>query len=173
MIIILLGKPCSGKGTISKNIKNIYAFKHISTGDILREHGLLSSDGKLVSDELVCSLIGEDILKNNNIILDGFPRTMVQYNFLLDFLSKNNLKVDKYIYIDISDDVVYQRMIKRKSEENRLDDNDISLKTRLSEFNINTRPMIDSIVENGDILIIDENSSITDYKEILETEFKI
>ena len=93
MIIVLLGAPGVGKGTQAKLLADRYHLKILSTGEILRRAikektslGIkveaIIDQGDLVSDDIVCSLV-EDELKMNNknfsgFILDGFPRTIAQ-----------------------------------------------------------------------------------------------
>ncbi|KDR21790.1 GTP:AMP phosphotransferase AK3, mitochondrial [Zootermopsis nevadensis] len=88
---VIIGAPASGKGTISSRIINYFDVKHVSSGDILRSNMSMNTDlglkvkqyvnkGHLVPDELMISLISNELglLKNNNWILDGFPRTKEQ-----------------------------------------------------------------------------------------------
>ncbi|PNF18126.1 GTP:AMP phosphotransferase AK3, mitochondrial [Cryptotermes secundus] len=88
---VIIGAPASGKGTISSRIIKYFEVKHVSSGDILRSHMSRNTDfglkvkqyvnkGHLVPDELMISLIKSELglLKNNNWLLDGFPRTREQ-----------------------------------------------------------------------------------------------
>ncbi len=90
--IIVLGAPGAGKGTQAKQIAERYGIPQISTGDILRnkmaELGKEAKDmntGKLVSDELVNGLVAERLGQpdcQRGFILDGFPRTVAQAEWL-------------------------------------------------------------------------------------------
>ena len=77
--------------------------------------------------------------------MDGYPRTIQQHTFIVDFLQKNNLKIDIIVNIEVSDVTATKRMYKRKLEEDRLDDNLNTFDIRLDEFNKNTKPMIESV----------------------------
>ncbi len=99
--VILLGAPGAGKGTQAKKIMELYGIPQISTGDILRENvaratGLgkqakaIMERGELVPDKLVCDMVAERLLRDDcdhGFILDGFPRTVAQAEWLDAFLS--------------------------------------------------------------------------------------
>lgn len=94
--VIMLGAPGAGKGTQAKLMSERYGIPHISTGDILRDNVSRGSElgkkaraimesGGLVSDELVCDMVAERLSRpdcDRGFILDGFPRTMVQVEWL-------------------------------------------------------------------------------------------
>ena len=98
--IIVLGPPGAGKGTQAKLISSAYGIPQISTGDLLRDNvaretelgskvkALLGS-GALVSDDLVCDMVAERLRNpdcDRGYILDGFPRTVVQAEWLDRYL---------------------------------------------------------------------------------------
>ncbi len=129
VIITLLGKPASGKGTVSENAQKELGCIKLSTGDLVREEIAKDSDqgkkfkefsdtGKLVPDEMIFDLVKDWLLKRapegKVIILDGFPRTATQAAMLADLL-KTDLKDFKYrvIELQISDEEVVKRMAER------------------------------------------------------------
>jgi len=105
--IILLGPPAAGKGTQAKLIASTFSIPQISTGDILRsnvaqqtELGLkakaIMERGELVSDELVCDMVADRLQQADCVrgfILDGFPRTVRQAEWLDAHLEK--MRADK------------------------------------------------------------------------------
>lgn len=116
--LILIGAPGSGKGTIAKSLTSYY---QISTGDILRNIAEEDSKrgrslkemlkkGQLVSDDLVISLVLEEIKKNKHYLLDGFPRTKKQAESYEVIKQKENLDDEVVIYLDIDEDVIVKRI---------------------------------------------------------------
>ena len=104
--IIFFGPPGAGKGTQAKILSNFLNFPHLSTGDILRKKILeyddlalklreIMSSGKLVSDDILNSIVKSRLNTDaeNGFILDGYPRTLEQSNFLNSLLEKNLKKI--------------------------------------------------------------------------------
>ena len=108
MKIIFFGPPGSGKGTQAKLLAKKLNILHLSTGDILREKlsdgdslsiklKEIMSSGNLVSDEILNQIIANKLMSEecgNGFILDGYPRTISQSEFLLSFFKRNSLIVD-------------------------------------------------------------------------------
>jgi adenylate kinase len=126
-IIIFLGPPGAGKGTQAQLLKERNGFIQVSTGDLLREAvknqtelGKLAKkymdEGKLVSDDLIISLIKEKLQEyaDKNIIFDGFPRTIPQAESLDNLLSKLNKNIDAVILFKIEDEEVIKRLAGRR-----------------------------------------------------------
>ena len=144
MNLILFGPPGAGKGTQAEILINNYDIVQISTGDMLREEVKLETDlgkaaklimekGDLVSDEIIISMIEKRIMKpdcKNGFILDGFPRTLQQAIDLDNILKKLDISIDKVIEIDVNEDILLKRIIKRalESKNTRDDDNSEILK---------------------------------------------
>ena len=121
---LILGKPGGGKGTISNKILNDFPqFHHVSTGDLLRQHVRegtklgkeaknYMNEGKLVPDELMIGLVMEEATPNlengKSLLLDGFPRTVVQAKGL-----ENAVHVDLVINLDIPTDTIVDRIADR------------------------------------------------------------
>ena len=124
-----MGAPGSGKGTQSKILKILYNIAHISTGDMLRseveaktplgmEIKLLIDKGSLVDDNIMTNLIEQRIIKedcSNGFILDGYPRTIMQAKLLDGIFSTLNICDYKVIEIDVSDELIVNRVLGRYS----------------------------------------------------------
>jgi adenylate kinase len=122
--IILLGAPGAGKGTQAKKIVERYSIPQISTGDLLRENVRLGTElgkkakavmdsGKLVSDDLVCDMVAERVARPDcarGYILDGFPRTVAQAEWLDGFLAARGSKLPLRV---IKMSVDYDKLLKR------------------------------------------------------------
>ena len=128
MVIIMLGAPGTGKGTIAGILKENLGIPQVSTGDIFRKHigeqtelGKLAekyiSEGKLVPDDVTIGLV-ENRLEDNDvqegIILDGFPRTVKQAEELDKILEKKGKKVDLVINLTTPEDEIIERIVNRR-----------------------------------------------------------
>lgn len=128
MILIMLGAPGAGKGTVGKKVAEELGATYIATGDIFRE--IIKQDtplakeinecikqGKLVPDELAIKIFMEDILPDDlskDIILDGYPRTEGQAKNLDKVLEEKGLKVNYAINIDVSSKLIIDRIVNRR-----------------------------------------------------------
>ena len=162
MKIVFFGPPGSGKGTQAKLLSNELNILHLSTGDILRDklsHGdslsiklkKIMSSGNLVSDEILNQIIANKLMSNecsNGYILDGYPRTISQSEFLLSFSKNNNLDLDIIFNFKIDFKLVEDRIILRSKEEQRSDDNIDVIKTRLDKYIEETYPVSQFFSEN-------------------------
>ena len=124
MIVILFGPPGCGKGTQAAILSKDIDIPHLSTGDMLRdavksktETGIkaasIMEEGKLVSDEIVVSIINDRICQNDcssGFILDGFPRTLSQAKELDVMLAKESLKVDSVLEFSVNDEILISRI---------------------------------------------------------------
>jgi len=158
--IIFFGPPGAGKGTQAKIISEYLNVPHLSTGDILRKKLLdkdqlaielkkIMSSGNLVSDEILNSIVSSR-LKNeerNGFILDGYPRTLKQSEFLNKFLLQNSSSIDYIFNIQINFETLKDRIIKRSSEESREDDNIHVIETRYNEY-LNSTQKVSNYYKN-------------------------
>ncbi len=155
MRIVFFGPPGSGKGTQAKLIANEYNISHLSTGDILRAKlkdtdelsfklKEIMSSGNLVSDYILNKIVAEKINSVdclNGFILDGYPRTLAQSEYLISFLDDNSLNLDFVFDFKIDFNIVKERIVKRSQEEKRPDDNLSVIKNRLEKYMIETYPV--------------------------------
>jgi len=125
--IVFLGAPGCGKGTQASIIQKKLGYLHVSTGDLLRqivtedsefaqELKKILSSGDLVSDELVNEIIDDFYSKNMNckgIILDGYPRNILQAKLLDVMLKKYNSEVTKVIFFELKEDTIIKRIVGR------------------------------------------------------------
>ena len=162
MKIIFFGPPGSGKGTQAKLLANEFNILHLSTGDILREKlsdgdslsiklKEVMSSGNLVSDEILNQIIANKLMSEecgNGFILDGYPRTISQSDFLVSFFKSNSLILDVIFNFKIDFKLVEERIMLRSKQEQRSDDNINVIKTRLDNFIEETYPVSKFFSEN-------------------------
>ena len=133
MVIIMLGAPASGKGSVAEILSEEFKIPAISSGDIFRKYisegteiGKKANEyitkGELVPDditvELITSRLEEDDVKNG-LILDGFPRTVNQAKVLDEMLEKKGKKIDIVVNLETPEDEILERITNRRICTNR------------------------------------------------------
>ncbi|MEP2670646.1 MAG: adenylate kinase [Cyclobacteriaceae bacterium] len=146
--LVLFGPPGAGKGTQSEKLIKKYGFVHISTGDLFRWHTKndtplgkkvkeIMNSGALVPDEITISMLKEELDKNpdaNGFLFDGFPRTVAQAEALDQFMANNKTAIHYIIALDVDEKELRERIEKRRSIENRADDEEDKLNKRITEY---------------------------------------
>ena len=162
--IVIFGAPGSGKGTQSDLMIEKYGFNHISTGDVLRaeikngtELGKTAKgfidNGQLIPDELMIDILASVYdsfgTEHKGVIFDGFPRTIPQAEALKKMLAERGHKVAAMIELDVPEDELMKRLIKRGQESGRSDDNAETIKKRLDVYHNQTAPLIEWYASEG------------------------
>ena len=125
--ILLIGAPGSGKGTQAFKLVNQKKWRHLSTGDLFRNHikektelGLLAKSyidrGKLVPDPVTNDMVDyfvREVSKEVGIIFDGFPRNISQAEALKIILSQNSRQLHKVVFLEVPDEQVIKRLTGR------------------------------------------------------------
>ena len=174
MNIILFGPPGAGKGTQAKYlVKKLNAFQ-ISTGEILRNEIKKNSEigtkitkdmdnGRFVSDEIVNNLIKNIIFdpnKKNNLIFDGYPRSISQAKNLDSLLENSNQKIDFVFFLNVNKEIIIERIEKRKVLEGRADDETITILKRYDTYMQTTKPVLEFYSKNRNFKEIDGSQEI-------------
>ena len=156
--LVLFGPPGAGKGTQSEKLISKYNLVHLSTGDILRaevasqsELGIRAKElmdrGALVPDEVVIGMIKSKLQDSPNatgFIFDGFPRTAAQAEALDALLADLQTSISMMIALEVSEEELITRLLKRGEESGRSDDHDRSIiLNRIEEYNAKTAPIKD------------------------------
>lgn len=208
MKVVLLGAPGAGKGTQAQSISNKYNIPHISTGDIFRKNiadgtrlgktakGYIDK-GLLVPDELTLEIITDRLVQEDcsrGYLLDGFPRTVVQAEYLDKFLSERNSALDCALLIEVPRDLIMERMTGRRVCTNcgatyhiknnppakdgicdvcghkliqRKDDLSETVKDRLDVYEMQTEPLIEYYKKKDVLKSVDGTKRIVDiFKDI-------
>jgi adenylate kinase len=196
--LIFLGAPGAGKGTQAREVAKHYGIPQISTGDILRDAvrrqtalGLAAKSkmeaGELVPDEVVCGIVEERINQPDcqaGFILDGFPRTISQAQFVDRMLEAKGVGRPLVLDIDVDEDLLLKRLTGRRTCSicgeiyniyfnppkvegicdkdggkllRRADDNEGTIRQRLAAYHKQTSPLIEYYRGQGVLLALDGN----------------
>ena len=171
MKLLIMGPPGAGKGTQAKILSKKYSLVHLSTGDILRREidkksstGLEAQKymnaGNLVPDDVLLAMMKSTLteLKDQGVILDGFPRTIPQAEGLSNIFKSLNQKIDGIINIEVDKNILIARLIERAKNSGRADDTEEVIVNRQNVYLDLTAPLIEFY--KNDIINIDGDGSI-------------
>lgn len=180
--VIFLGPPGSGKGTQAARIAEILEIPHISTGEILRSNVSQETSlgqqaktymdrGDLVPDQLVLDMVEERLKEpdaQKGWILDGFPRTVSQAEFVEEKLSNSDGNSSEgelqAINLDVPDDVLVERLLAR----GRQDDNEETIRRRLQVYREQTAPLIEFYRDRGQLHDVDGDRTMDEVTACLK-----
>jgi adenylate kinase len=196
MRLIIFGPPGAGKGTQAGLLEKRRDLVQISTGDIIREAMKNETpvgkeaksyveDGELVPDEVVRKLAENAIADEDydDFVLDGYPRTIQQAEWLTSFMDDHDLAVDAVLSLEVPDDVIVERLSRRRVHEEtgetyhldhdpppedvdsdlivqRDDDQPETIRNRLSVYREETQPLEDYYAERDLLLPVDGQGDI-------------
>ncbi len=174
--IIIFGAPGSGKGTQSEKLIDKYNLTHISTGDVLRKEiekqtklGKLAdkymSEGQLVPDEVVINILNDlfdDNIDSQGYIFDGFPRTLKQGEAMDSMLHEKQKDINIVLWLDVDDDELIDRLLKRGQDSGRDDDTLETIKLRLQVYYNETEPLKEFYLKQGKLAKIDGMGTVDD-----------
>lgn len=165
--VVLFGAPGSGKGTQSAKLIDEYGLYHISTGEVLRDHikrgtelGKIAdsyiSKGNLIPDDLMIKIL-DNVLETHaagkkGVVFDGFPRTIPQAEALKELLQKRGTDLHAVIGLEVPEEELIDRMLKRGQETGRADDNLETIKQRMNVYHNQTQPLKEYYQKNGKYL---------------------
>ena len=185
--LILFGPPGSGKGTQSEKIIEKFHLVHLSTGDLLRSQiaqqtalGLeakkLMDKGQLVPDEVVVGMISTALEENpdaKGFLFDGFPRTAKQAEALDGLLEIKKTPIKVMLALDVSEDELVKRLLKRGQSSGRTDDADETIiAARVAEYKNKTEAVADYYRKSDKVVMVPGEGSIDEIFERLSVEIE-
>ena len=198
MRLVLFGPPGAGKGTQARFLVDSFGLKQISTGDLFRAAlaqetptGLEAKGymdrGELVPDSVVNKVVEEALeeIGNDDFVLDGFPRSIPQAEWLLAYLDETSAPLDAVVSLNVNPEVIVQRLSRRRMDpetgaiyhldhnppppeipEDRLihraDDNPDAIRNRLRVYEEETRPLKDIFQNRSRLLEIEGEGEIAE-----------
>jgi adenylate kinase len=206
-LVILLGAPGSGKGTVAGRIaEQNTAFRHLSSGDLLRDavkrqtpagqeaDGYMKR-GELVPDKVIADMIKDyiaDVEGECTLLLDGFPRTVVQAEILDQVICDSKAELLSVVLMEVADEILFDRIAGRRTCPKcgagyhvktirpvkdgicdvcgtelaiRKDDNPETVRNRLTVYRGQTVPLIDFYSARGVLRRVDAVGAINDIVE--------
>lgn len=173
MNIVLFGPQGSGKGTQAELLCDKFGFFYFESGAYLRKVAETNpelrkslDEGNLVPDIEFTSYLTAFFDEKNlydDIIFDGFPRTLEQYKFLKIWLAEKQVKIDLAIVLEISEEETVKRLILRKRE----DDIPEAIKKRLSLYRSRTEILIEEIKKDTKVIEINGERTVEDIQKDL------
>lgn len=173
---LLLAAPGAGKGTQGQRLAQLYGVPHLATGDLLRSNvaggtplgveakGYMDR-GELVPDQLVVDMVsgridGPEPLQG--FVLDGFPRTLVQARQSYTWGRLKGRTFHAVISLLVPEDELIRRLLERGRESGRSDDNEETIRNRLTVYGEQTAPLLDFYRGRDILLEVDGTGSVAE-----------
>jgi adenylate kinase len=152
-MIILLGVAGAGKSTQGRLFADEHGYAWISTGELFRvlvtgQRRQQMLEGKLLDDDEVIELVDRTLKMidlNREFLLDGFPRTVPQADWLLDQVHAGRFKLTAVFNLTATPEIVKDRLLSR----GRQDDTETVINKRFTEYEKVTLPIIDHFKKEG------------------------
>lgn len=178
MNIVIFGAPGSGKGTQSERLISTFGMRHISTGELLRDHisrgtklgkvaDVYISKGLLIPDELMIDVLADTLRQDpeyiqKGVIFDGFPRTIPQAEALSALLKELGTDIHAVVGLEVDEEELVRRMVERGKASGRSDDNIDTIRKRLEVYHKQTSPLKSYYVSKGKYHTVDGNRTVDD-----------
>ena len=175
MNIVIFGPPGAGKGTQSNFIVKKFNLHQLSTGELLRKEindktnlgkkiSSIINSGNLVSDNIVNGLIEKYIsnkIYKSRLIFDGYPRNLNQANNLDNLLKKYDQTIGVVLKLSVSLETIKKRILERKTQEKRVDDDEEIAIKRYQTYEKNINPVINFYKQTNLLNVVNGETSIS------------
>jgi adenylate kinase len=167
--LIIVGPPGAGKGTQAGRIAESFGIPAISTGDIFRQNvadrtplgqqaKAIMDAGEYVPDSLTNELVQDRLARpdaESGFLLDGYPRTVAQVEFLDGLLAAQGTPLDAVVQLVADQDELVARLLKRAVEQGRSDDTEDVIRRRQEVYVEQTAPIVALYAERGLVVDVD------------------
>lgn len=167
--MLIVGPPGAGKGTQAARITSTYGIPDISTGDIFRANiknetelgkqvKAIVDAGDYVPDSLTNKLVADRLREEDaadGFLLDGYPRTLAQVDYLDRLLATDGEKLRAVIQLTADQDEIVERLSKRALEQGRADDSEEAIRHRQEVYLRETSPLIEVYRDRGLLVPVD------------------
>jgi adenylate kinase len=174
--MLIIGPPGSGKGTQAQRISERLGVVEISTGDIFRanvkgetplgiEAKKYMDKGDFVPDSVTNKTVRDRLSESDvetGFLLDGYPRTNAQVDYLDEILAKRDEKLDVVLQLTADDEELVHRLLGRAEETGRSDDNEAVIRHRLGLYYEQTEAVVAKYAERGILTQVDGIGPIND-----------
>jgi adenylate kinase len=174
--LLIVGPPGAGKGTQAARITQTYGVPDVSTGDIFRANiknqtplgvqvKAIIDAGDYVSNDLTNALVTSRLEEDDargGFLLDGYPRTLEQVQYLDELLAGKGQALDAVIQLVADQDEVVARLRKRAIEQGRTDDTEEAIRHRQEVYARETSPLIAVYRDRGLLIEVDGLGEIDD-----------
>jgi adenylate kinase len=177
--MLLIGPPGSGKGTQAERISAGLGIVAISTGDIFRfnvkeetplgiEAKKYMDAGDFVPDSVTNSMVRDRLAQDDvreGFLLDGYPRTVAQVEYLDEILADSGLSLDVVLQLTADDEELVKRLLARAQVTGRSDDNETVIRHRLELYHTQTETVVSRYEERGILTKVDGIGAIDEVTE--------
>ena len=181
MHLLIMGPPGAGKGTQAGRIGAHFDVPAISTGDMFRAMRTLDTplakqvqeimaSGAYVPDDVTNRVVAERLLADDcakGFLLDGYPRTVQQVEYLDASLDEGGRQLDAVISLQADSDEVVRRLLKRGETSGRDDDNEATIRARQDTYTAETAPLLDVYRERGLLVEVDGLGAVDEVSQRL------
>ncbi|WP_043807377.1 adenylate kinase [Paenarthrobacter aurescens] len=184
--MLIIGPPGSGKGTQAERISGRLSIVAISTGDIFRanvkdgtplgvEAKKYMEAGDFVPDSVTNKMVRDRLAETDvedGFLLDGYPRTTEQVDYLDQILARGDQKLDFVLQLTADDEELVARLLGRAKKTGRSDDNEAVIRYRLDLYHEQTEGVVAQYAERGILTQIDGIGQIDEVTERVMQSFR-
>ncbi len=181
MHLLIMGPPGAGKGTQASRIGDHYTIPAISTGDMFRamrgqdtplarQVQEIMASGAYVPNDVTNQVVAERLLADDcaqGFLLDGYPRTLQQVDYLDGVLEEGGRAIDAVISLAVNPDELVSRLIKRGASAGREDDTPDAIRTRQQVYVDQTAPLLEVYRDRGLLVEVDGLGAVDEVTERL------